>query len=67
MSRDTIACLPCVSTGMLTWPYFNDLPFKVFLQTLAESTLPYGTNNFLSSVSVVFKLILDILMFIKVY
>jgi hypothetical protein len=40
-------------------------PFKAFLHTVAESTLPYGPNNFRSSESVVFKLILAILMFIK--
>ena len=67
LSSDAIACLPCAGTGMQTCPYFNDRPFKEFLQTFAESTFPYGTNNFLSSRSVVFKLILDILIFIKIY
>lgn len=66
MSSETIACLACAGTGMETSPLFKDRPFNEFRYTLAYSTLPYGKNNFLNSESVVFKLILEILIFMSI-
>lgn len=65
-SREIMASLAWGATGMQTSPVFKDRPFSEFRLTLAKSTSPYWKNNFLNSESVVFKLILDILIFMRI-
>lgn len=62
LSSDTMACLACESTGILTFPFLNERPLREFLLTSAESTTPNEENNLLTSESVVFRLIFDIRM-----
>jgi hypothetical protein len=62
LSSDTMACLAWDSTGILTLPFRNERPLREFLLTSAESTTPNEENNFLTSESVVLRLIFDIRM-----